>query len=200
MSNTSGGGANAAVPAEIDRWNWGAFLLNWIWGIRHNTWLALLVFVPFINIAVLFLLGKRGSAWAWQNNRWASVAQFRAVQRRWAQWGVATCAFFAAACVGLFFAITAFFKNTEPYKLALAKLESHALVQQALGQPLSTGLPMGDIHDGGARGSANLSFSVEGPNGSATAYVLARKEFGQWTIERMVLEDEATGRRADLVP
>ncbi len=21
------------VPAEIDRWNWGAFLLNWIWGI-----------------------------------------------------------------------------------------------------------------------------------------------------------------------
>jgi hypothetical protein len=21
------------VPAEIDRWNWGAFLLNWIWGV-----------------------------------------------------------------------------------------------------------------------------------------------------------------------
>ena len=21
------------IPAEIDRWNWGAFLLNWIWGV-----------------------------------------------------------------------------------------------------------------------------------------------------------------------
>jgi len=25
------------VPAEIDRWNWGAFLLNWVWGIGNNT-------------------------------------------------------------------------------------------------------------------------------------------------------------------
>ena len=25
-----------AIPAEIDRWNWGAFLLNWIWGDRKS--------------------------------------------------------------------------------------------------------------------------------------------------------------------
>ncbi len=35
------------VPAEIDRWNWGAFLLNAIWGIGNNTFIALLTLVSF---------------------------------------------------------------------------------------------------------------------------------------------------------
>ena len=30
------------IPPEIDRWNWGAFLLNWIWGVGNNTFIALL--------------------------------------------------------------------------------------------------------------------------------------------------------------
>jgi hypothetical protein len=42
MDNTSGQGERAHVPAEIDRWNWGAFLLNWIWGIGNDTYIALL--------------------------------------------------------------------------------------------------------------------------------------------------------------
>lgn len=47
MENTSGQGATAEVPAEIDRWNWGGFLLDWVWGIGNNTCRAFLVFVPF---------------------------------------------------------------------------------------------------------------------------------------------------------
>ena len=35
-----------AIPAEIKRWNWGAFLLNWIWGIGNQTYIALLALVP----------------------------------------------------------------------------------------------------------------------------------------------------------
>jgi hypothetical protein len=34
------------VPADIDRWNWGAFLLNWTWGVGNNTFIALLTLVP----------------------------------------------------------------------------------------------------------------------------------------------------------
>jgi hypothetical protein len=45
MDNTSGQGVGAVVPPEIDCWNWGAFLLNWIWGIGNNTFIALLMFV-----------------------------------------------------------------------------------------------------------------------------------------------------------
>ena len=45
MENTSGQGALATVPGEIDKWNWGAFPLNWIWGIGNNTFIALLMFI-----------------------------------------------------------------------------------------------------------------------------------------------------------
>ena len=73
MENTSGGGSTAVVPSEVNRWNWGAFLLTWIWGIGNNTFIAFLMFVPFVNIVMWFILGAKGSAWAWQNKRWDSV-------------------------------------------------------------------------------------------------------------------------------
>src|SRR5271166_458435 len=80
------------VPAEIDRWNWGAFLLNWIWGVGNNTYIALLTLVPFFGILIMpFVLGAKGSGWAWRNGRWDSVAHFKRVQRRWAIWGVILC-------------------------------------------------------------------------------------------------------------
>jgi hypothetical protein len=60
---------DAAVPPEVDRWNWGAFLLSWIWGIGNNTFIAFLTFVPFVGIVMPFVLGAKGSAWAWRTSR-----------------------------------------------------------------------------------------------------------------------------------
>ena len=64
------------IPPELDRWNWGAFLLNWIWGVGNNTYIALLTFVPFVGIVMPFVLGAKGSRWAWRNGRWDNVEHF----------------------------------------------------------------------------------------------------------------------------
>src|SRR3954468_2147544 len=72
MTNTRPGIDADLVPAEIDRWNWGAFLLNWIWGVGNNTFIALLTLVPFVGIVMIFVLGAKGSAWAWRNGRWTA--------------------------------------------------------------------------------------------------------------------------------
>jgi hypothetical protein len=82
--NMSGQGAHAAVPPEIQRWNWGAFLLHWIWGIGNETYIALQVFVPVVNVVMMFVLGAKGSTWAWRNSRWRDIAHFQRVQRLWA--------------------------------------------------------------------------------------------------------------------
>ncbi len=50
------------IPPEIRRWNWGAFLLNWIWGIGNQTYIALLALIPGVNLVMLFVLGAKGSA------------------------------------------------------------------------------------------------------------------------------------------
>ena len=76
------------VPPEVlsAGFNWGAFWLHWIWGIAHNVWLSLLVFVapwPVMQI----ILALKGNEWAWQNRAFTSVEQFKETQRAWALWG-----------------------------------------------------------------------------------------------------------------
>lgn len=88
QANTSGQGPSAVVPEEIKGWNWGAFLLNWIWSIGNQVWIGLLALIPCVNIIMAIILGVKGSEWAWQNRQFESVEQFKAVQRAWAIWGL----------------------------------------------------------------------------------------------------------------
>jgi hypothetical protein len=87
-NNSSGHGFFADVPAEVPGWNWGAFLLGWIWGIKNRTWIALWTFIPIVGIPVMFILGAHGSEWAWRNRQWQSVEQFKRTQRRWSWYGL----------------------------------------------------------------------------------------------------------------
>ncbi|MCK5306357.1 MAG: hypothetical protein KAJ66_04420 [Candidatus Omnitrophica bacterium] len=94
MENTSGQGESAIVPAEIKGWNWGAFLLSWIWAIGNNTWIGLLALIPYAGFVMAIILGIKGKEWAWKNKKWESVDHFQRVQKKWAYWGVAICLFF----------------------------------------------------------------------------------------------------------
>lgn len=80
----SGEGLNGPFPPELRGWNWGAFFLNFFWGIAHNVWIALLTLVPGVNFIMLFVLGVKGNEWAWQHRRFESVAHFKEVQKKWA--------------------------------------------------------------------------------------------------------------------
>ena len=90
VQNTSGQGRGAAIPPEIKGWNWGAFLLTWIWGIGNRVWLAFLVFlpIPLAAFAMSIVLGVKGSEWAWQTRKWDSVERFKRTQRTWTYWGI----------------------------------------------------------------------------------------------------------------
>ncbi len=56
ISNTSGQGKSAIVPKEIQGWNWGAFGFSWIWGIGNKVYIALLIIVFPVVLAILFIL------------------------------------------------------------------------------------------------------------------------------------------------
>jgi hypothetical protein len=103
VANTSGQGKAAIVPEEIKKWNWGAFLLNAIWGLGNGTYISLLTFVPYVGWVMAFILGFRGNEWAWQNKRWESVEHFQKTQQKWTQWGVGITIAFAV--LGFFVAI-----------------------------------------------------------------------------------------------
>jgi TIR domain-containing protein len=91
--DTATAGAGAAVEAddleaELKKWNWGAFLLTFIWGIGNGVMRSFLVFVPFYGFYEWFLLGTNGNRWAWEKRKWESVERFRQSQRSWAKWGI----------------------------------------------------------------------------------------------------------------
>src|SRR3989338_7313634 len=47
--NTSGMGKDSVIPPGVSGWGWGPVLLTWIWGVFHNVWISLLIFIPFVG-------------------------------------------------------------------------------------------------------------------------------------------------------
>jgi len=185
MINTSGQGTHALVPVEVDRWNWGAFLMHWMWGLGNNTMIALLMWVPLVNLVMPFVLGAKGSAWAWRNKRWDSVDHFRRVQRIWAVIGLILwflMGLFIAGMVLLFFVIGASMKQSEAFRMSVDRLQANEAAITYLGEPLETGFVMGNISTNSGTGEANINYWIGGPKGEGRVYVEAVKRQGLWTI------------------
>lgn len=101
-AGTSLDGPNGPFPAELNRWNWGAFCLHWIWSIGNSTWIGLLALISPISLIIAIILGVKGNEWAWKNRKFESVEQFKKVQHIWAVWGLVL---FLVGTVGILFTI-----------------------------------------------------------------------------------------------
>lgn len=96
-----------SLPEEIHRFNWGAFLLNWIWGIMHKKYITLLYFpaciIPIIGpLAISIWFGFAGNKWAWESKNWNSIESFNESQKFWVRLWLILVIF------GLIFAIKTF--------------------------------------------------------------------------------------------
>jgi Cytochrome oxidase complex assembly protein 1 len=188
-----------AIPAEIDRWNWGAFLLNWIWGVGNNTFIALLTLIPFIGLIMPFVLGAKGSAWAWRNGRWDSVEHFKRVQRSWAIWGAVVWLGFIVLFGGIIGGTFYILEHSEAYERAASILQTSPEVAKLLGTPVSTGIPMGSIRTSGSSGRAILSFSASGPKATGHVFLDAIKTDSVWSIRTLTLKVDGREGTIDLL-
>jgi hypothetical protein len=184
--NSSGMGSRSEVPPDILKWNWGAFLLNWIWSIGNGTFVGLLTFVPVVGLFIPFVLGAKGSRWAWQNRRWESVAAFQRVQRRWAQVGTALMALLVAvAAAGVYFAVDGY-KQLDIYTLAAESLENDADLRDIVGGDYTiaaTGFNLGGT-------SASFDFDIAGATKTTAVRVYVEKVHGKWSVVDSVLLDD----------
>lgn len=89
------------IPAEIKKWNWAAFLLNWIWGLGNQVYIALLCFIPCFGIFVPFYLGFKGNELAYRIQKPQDLQTFIKKQRTWALWSFII--FTPLFCIGGFF-------------------------------------------------------------------------------------------------
>jgi hypothetical protein len=189
----------AEIPPELDRWNWGAFLLNWIWGIGNDTFIALLSLVPGLGFIMMIVLGLRGSRWAWRNGRWDSVEHFKHVQRRWAIWGVVVWIGAIVLCGSTFGVAFYMLSNSDAYRLGAARIQASTEVADLLGTPITTGIPNGSIKISSDTGQAKLNFSASGPKASGQVSLTAEKKAGVWTLQTLTLEVDGRDGVIDLL-
>ena len=72
-------------PKCLHKWNWGAFLFGWIWGIGTGVGYAFLTLIPYVNIVMMFVLGAKGSQWAWEKQKGnMTPEEFDKSQHNWA--------------------------------------------------------------------------------------------------------------------
>ncbi|MBS7576012.1 MULTISPECIES: ribonuclease G [unclassified Enterococcus] len=78
------------VPAEVKKWNWGAFILNIYWGIGNKTYLPLLCLIPLFNLIWMFVCGAKGNEWAWRDGNYQpeDLETFKKVQATWNRAGL----------------------------------------------------------------------------------------------------------------
>ncbi|RUZ17488.1 cytochrome c oxidase assembly factor Coa1 family protein, partial [Mesorhizobium sp. M7A.F.Ca.CA.001.09.1.1] len=148
----------AEIPAELDRWNWGAFFLNWIWGIGNSTFIALLALIPVVNIIMIIVLGARGSRWAWQNRAWRDPEQFRKTQRNWAIAGLAVWVVGIGGCATMVGSIPYVLKGSDAYLMTMDRLRADDRVKAALGDDLTDSFWVGGHLNVDANGAGDAQF------------------------------------------
>jgi hypothetical protein len=175
----------AELPREFDRWNWGAFLLNWIWGIGNSTFIALLALIPGVNFIMMIVLGLRGSRWAWRNRTWRDIEEFRRSQRRWAITGVIVWIVVIGGAVGLVGGMTFLLRSTEPYRTTMNIVRADEAVKQAIGDDVHVSFWFGgssvSVENDGS-GQAAFNVPIYGSKGSGTAVSRAIRTDGNWSM------------------
>ncbi len=184
----------AEIPAELDRWNWGAFFLNWIWGIGNSTFIALLMFVPFVNIIMIFLLGARGSRWAWRNRAWRDAEHFRKTQRAWGIAGLVIWVAVIGLFVTLIVSIPLALRNSDAYRMTMEAVQADEHVRAELGDDIKAGWwTWGSLNvQAGGSGSAQLSISLKGSKGGGTATSNTVRVAGVWDMRLLVVTIEGS--------
>jgi len=192
----SGLGKESKLPPELKGWNWGAFFLNWIWGIGNGTYIAFLMFVPLVNFVMLFVLGAKGNEWAWQNKQWRDVDHFKSVQRKWA--------FSSLGILGVFFPL--FFMlifsmlKGEAYNQSLFALRENPEVIELIGSPIEPGYFIsGSISTSGPNGQASIQYNISGSKSSAVVYVYASRHLGAWNLDTVVVNSEESHKKINVI-
>ena len=88
---------NLLIPQkEGQKFNWGAFLLGWVWGIFNKSYITLIqlplslipVLGEIINLACSIWFGFKGNGWALQNKDFESLEDFRKYQKKFVLAGI----------------------------------------------------------------------------------------------------------------
>jgi tetratricopeptide (TPR) repeat protein len=101
---------------------------------------------------------------------------------------------------GAMLGVSGVLKNSDPYVEAMVLAESNTTLENELGAPIEAGMFVtGSLEVSGAGGTADLAWSVSGPDGTANIYLEAHKTGGDWVYDSLIAYLDDTGEIVDLL-
>jgi hypothetical protein len=183
------------IPAEIKKFNWGAFFLTFFWSVRHGVWVGLLAVLPFFGLIMGLFLGFKGNALAWEINMYTSTEEFISSQKLWGIIGVSFWLLFAAV-----FVYSVFFSGT--IKTALELVNDNEQAIEYFGSPIKKRLTF--INSVSSYRTLNLAkieakFGVEGYKQKGYVFIRALKENNVWSVKELVVMDNKRNVKRHLI-
>ena len=188
------------LTVRLKKWNWGAFLLNWVWGLGNNVYIALLMFVPGINLVMPFVLGFKGNDWAWQKGDWQNIHDFQRTQRLWTKVGIVATIGIPIIIFIIVTSIMISIVHSQPFITSFELTRQNSDVIVAIGEPieLDSWIISGSINYDHNGGHADLEYKVSGPMGSGIIRFVTRQVKERWQIRTHTLTLIPEGSILDL--
>lgn len=90
---------NSIEKKEVSKWNWGAFMMPVVWGFGNRSYLPLLTLIPVFGFIWMFVCGANANKWAWNNNEYRDIQEFKKVQETWNRAGFVIIALYAISII-----------------------------------------------------------------------------------------------------
>lgn len=107
-------------------------------------------------------------------------------------------------CGGFFWWLVGSVKSSEPYQMALHRVQAAPQVIEEIGEPIeeASWMPTGNFayrtDNGVASGKATFDFTVRGPKGTAHVHADARCRDGKWGFRVLDVTPASTGKAISL--
>lgn len=102
-SVVSDSSSRSSNESDLSKFNWGAFMFSWIWGVCNGVYWPLVIilvnFIPYvgqvIGFGICLYLGIKGNELAWKSDKqWPSFESFMETQKKWSKavlWMLVIC-------------------------------------------------------------------------------------------------------------
>ena len=182
------------IPPELDRWNWGAFLLNWIWGVGNNTYIALLTLVPLSVSSCCSCSARRGAPGPGATGA-GTASEFQACPAPMGDLGrrhLDRLMLFG----GIFSSVFYGFKHSDAYRLGAEKLRASSVGSRCSRHPDHHRLSCSATSAStvGSRQRRAEFFRDRPERLLAGVFLEAVKRGGVWLIRKMMLKPDGSNQ------
>lgn len=202
--------------ADLSGWNWGGFLLTWIWGLGNRSLVGLTLFLVVIGIGSLKTIIINYVSWldrpwvmdcltylmfiyigimhivhGWYGNRWAwSDGRGQTLvqfKRKQRIWTIIGFVVWLLLLLGMFMSVR-WLDNNEIYQQSLLITKNDPILQTYIGKPITVSpwSLRGGVSQKAEHGIAYYKFTAKGQWQTAAIVVEAIKQNGEWVLKQQI--------------